>query len=100
MVEVGPGPGGLTRALLATGASHVYAVELDPRAVAVIEELATAFPQRLDIIQADALKKDLTTLSPAPRQIVANLPYNVATPLLVGWLRQGAEWERLTYVPA
>lgn len=96
VVEVGPGPGGLTRALLATAASHVHAVELDPRAVAVIEELATFFPQRLTITQADALKQDLTTLCPAPRQIVANLPYNVATPLLIGWLRQGGAWERLT----
>mgnify|MGYP001166926049 FL=1 len=96
VVEVGPGPGGLTRALLDTPASTVTAVELDTRAVAVINELAQAFPNRLSVLEADALKHDLTALCPAPRHIVANLPYNVATPLLVGWLRQGSAWERMT----
>lgn len=96
VVEVGPGPGGLTRALLDTLASTVTAVELDTRAVAVINELALAFPTRLSVLEADALKHDLTALCPAPRHIVANLPYNVATPLLVGWLRQGSAWERMT----
>lgn len=96
VVEVGPGPGGLTRSLLAAGASTVTAVELDTRAVAVITELAEFYPDRLRVIEADALKHDLTTLCPSPRQIVANLPYNVATPLLIGWLRQGTAWERLT----
>ncbi|QEO16357.1 16S rRNA (adenine(1518)-N(6)/adenine(1519)-N(6))-dimethyltransferase RsmA [Acetobacter vaccinii] len=96
VVEVGPGPGGLTRALLETPALYVHAVELDTRAIAIIEELAQNYPGRLSITQADALKCDLTALVPAPRQIVANLPYNVATPLLTGWLRQATEWERLT----
>ncbi|GAL98083.1 dimethyladenosine transferase [Acetobacter tropicalis NRIC 0312] len=96
VVEVGPGPGGLTRALLATPAASVTAVELDTRAVKVITELATHFPDRLTVVEADALKQDLTRLCPAPRHIVANLPYNVATPLLIGWLRQGTAWERLT----
>ena len=95
-MEVGPGPGGLTRALLETPALHVHAVELDTRAIAIIEELAQHYPGRLSVTQADALKCDLTALVPAPRQIVANLPYNVATPLLTGWLRQATEWERLT----
>ncbi|MGO3517164.1 MAG: 16S rRNA (adenine(1518)-N(6)/adenine(1519)-N(6))-dimethyltransferase RsmA [Acetobacter cibinongensis] len=96
VIEVGPGPGGLTRALLATPAESVTAVELDSRAVAVISELATVFPNRLTVVEADALKQDLTQLCPAPRHIVANLPYNVATPMLIGWLRQGLAWERLT----
>lgn len=96
VVEVGPGPGGLTRSLLATPAESVTAVEIDRRAVAVIEELTTHFPDRLRLVEADATKRDLTDLCPAPRQIVANLPYNVGTPLLVGWLRQAASWERLT----
>ncbi|MFT8518715.1 16S rRNA (adenine(1518)-N(6)/adenine(1519)-N(6))-dimethyltransferase RsmA [Acetobacter syzygii] len=96
VVEVGPGPGGLTRSLLAAGASTVTAVEVDTRAVAVIQELAEFYPDRLRVVEADALKQDLTTLCPSPRQIVANLPYNVATPLLIGWLRQGHAWERLT----
>ncbi len=95
VVEVGPGPGGLTRALLASDAAGVTAVELDPRAVAAIEELAAAAP-RLRVVAGDALALDLASLVPPPRQIVANLPYNVASPLLVGWLRQADRWERLT----
>ena len=96
MVEVGPGPGGLTRALLATEAASVLAVELDPRAIPAIEELALAYPGRLTVLQADATRADLATYVPAPRQLAANLPYNVATPLLIGWLRQAAQWERMT----
>ncbi len=96
VVEVGPGPGGLTRALLATDAAAVTAIEIDPRAVAAIAELRLADPERLRLIEADATRHDLAALVPAPRQIVANLPYNVGTPLLVGWLRQAACWERLT----
>ncbi len=95
VIEVGPGPGGLTRALLATPAASVTAVEIDPRAAAASRELAQS-DSRLIVVEADALAVDLSALTPAPRQIVANLPYNVATPLLVGWLRQAAAWERLT----
>jgi 16S rRNA (adenine1518-N6/adenine1519-N6)-dimethyltransferase len=95
VVEVGPGPGGLTRALLATEAAGVTAVEVDPRAIAAITELAAVSP-RLRLVDGDALALDLSALVPAPRQIVANLPYNIASPLLVGWLRQAAAWERLT----
>lgn len=96
VVEVGPGPGGLTRALLDGPAASVTAVELDERAVAAAEELRAAHPERLRVVAADATRLDLAALVPAPRQVVANLPYNVATPLLVGWLRQAAAWERLT----
>ncbi len=96
VIEVGPGPGGLTRALLASDAERVVAVELDPRAVAAIEELAAGAGGRLRVVAGDALALDLATLAAAPRQIVANLPYNVGSPLLVGWLRQAAAWERLT----
>ena len=96
VIEVGPGPGGLTRALLATAADGVTAVEIDRRAIAVIDELRAHFPDRLRVVEADAMALDLTTLAPAPRQIVANLPYNIGSPLLVGWLRQAAQWERLT----
>ncbi|HET9018995.1 MAG TPA: 16S rRNA (adenine(1518)-N(6)/adenine(1519)-N(6))-dimethyltransferase RsmA [Acetobacteraceae bacterium] len=95
VVEVGPGPGGLTRALLASGAASVTAVEVDPRAIAAMRELADAVPA-LRVVAGDALALDLAALTPAPRQIVANLPYNIASPLLVGWLRQAARWERLT----
>jgi 16S rRNA (adenine1518-N6/adenine1519-N6)-dimethyltransferase len=96
VVEVGPGPGGLTRALLATDAARVTAVEVDPRALAAVAELAAAAPERLRVVAADARALDLAALVPPPRQIVANLPYNVASPLLIGWLRQAAAWERLT----
>jgi 16S rRNA (adenine1518-N6/adenine1519-N6)-dimethyltransferase len=96
VIEVGPGPGGLTRALLAADAASVTAVEIDPRAVAAMHELAAAFDGRLRVIQADALALDMTALVPAPRRIVANLPYNIASPLLVGWLRQAAAFEGLT----
>ena len=96
VLEVGPGPGGLTRALLATKAAKVLAVELDRRAVAALAELSEAHPGRLEVMEADALKVDAAALLPAPRRIVANLPYNVATPLLVGWLRGAAAIESMT----
>lgn len=96
VVEVGPGPGGLTRALLDSPAAEVVAVEVDRRAAAAIAELATAHPDRLRLVEADALALDLSTLAPAPRHIIANLPYNIASPLLVGWLKQASCWERLT----
>jgi 16S rRNA (adenine1518-N6/adenine1519-N6)-dimethyltransferase len=88
VVEVGPGPGGLTRALLLEGAGRVVAVEIDSRAIAALKELQTAADGRLDLVEGDALKIDVATLGPAPRRIVANLPYNVSTALLVGWLHQ------------
>jgi 16S rRNA (adenine1518-N6/adenine1519-N6)-dimethyltransferase len=96
VIEVGAGPGGLTRALLATDAADVTAVELDRRAVAAMHELAARSGGRLRVIEADALRLDAATLTPAPRQIIANLPYNIASPLLVGWLRQAAAFERFT----
>jgi 16S rRNA (adenine1518-N6/adenine1519-N6)-dimethyltransferase len=96
VIEIGPGPGGLTRALLETEAASVTAIEIDPRGVAAAQELATAYPCRLTVIGADAMGLDVAGLVPAPRQIVANLPYNVGTPLLIGWLRQIAQFERLT----
>lgn len=94
VIEVGPGPGGLTRALLASGAAGVTVIEVDPRAVAAMRELAET-DARLRVVDGDAVGMDLAALVPAPRVIVANLPYNVATPLLVGWLRQAASFERL-----
>jgi 16S rRNA (adenine1518-N6/adenine1519-N6)-dimethyltransferase len=95
VVEIGPGPGGLTRALLDSAAASVTAVEIDPRAVAATQELAASQP-KLTVLPGDALEMDLAAIVPAPRVVVANLPYNVATPLLIGWLRQAAAWERLT----
>lgn len=95
VLEVGPGPGGLTRALLATPLAHLTAVELDVRALAALAEVEAAFPGRLTVLRQDAMTFDGTVL-PAPRQVVANLPYNVGTPLLIGWLRQAGSWERMT----
>ena len=96
VVEIGPGPGGLTRALLASEAASVTVVELDRRAVAAMQELAAEAGGRLRVVAADALRSTSPSLVPAPRQMVANLPYNVATPLLIGWLRQACAFERLT----
>jgi 16S rRNA (adenine1518-N6/adenine1519-N6)-dimethyltransferase len=87
VLEVGPGPGGLTRALLALGAARVIAVERDERAIAALQEIAALYPDRLDIVTADALSFDpRERLPPGPVRIVANLPYNIATALLVKWL--------------
>jgi len=96
VLEIGPGPGGLTRALLATAAAAVTAIEFDARAVAVLEPLVAEAAGRLRVVEGDALGMDLAALVPAPRQIVANLPYNIASPLLVGWMRDAAAFERLT----
>jgi 16S rRNA (adenine1518-N6/adenine1519-N6)-dimethyltransferase len=86
VVEVGPGPGGLTRALLAAGARKVIAIERDERAIAALGEITRHYPDRLDVIAGDALTLDLNPRAAGPTRIVANLPYNIATPLLVSWL--------------
>lgn len=87
VVEVGPGPGGLTRALLLEGAGHVTAIERDRRALPALAETAAAAPGRLTVVEADALAFDYAALARDGKlSIVANLPYNIATPLLVGWL--------------
>ena len=87
VVEIGPGPGGLTRALIASGARRVIAVERDSRAVAALEEIAAHYPGRLTVALGDALNVDLAAcLDDGPARIVANLPYNIATALLVRWL--------------
>jgi 16S rRNA (adenine1518-N6/adenine1519-N6)-dimethyltransferase len=87
IVEIGPGPGGLTRALLALGARHVIAIERDRRAMGALAEIANRYPGRLQPIEGDALETDIPALlHGANARIVANLPYNIATPLLVRWL--------------
>lgn len=96
VIEVGPGPGGLTRALLEAGAASVTAIELDRRAVAALQPLVAAAGGRLCVIEADALVLDAAALVAPPRTIVANLPYNVGTPLLVGWLRRAGAFESMT----
>jgi 16S rRNA (adenine1518-N6/adenine1519-N6)-dimethyltransferase len=86
IIEIGPGPGGLTRALLMEGATHVLAVERDERAIAALREIAEVYPGRLEIRAADALTFPWQEEVRGPARIVANLPYNIATPLLIGWL--------------
>lgn len=95
-IEIGPGPGGLTRALLDEGAAHVIAIERDPRCFAALGELAELYPGRLAIVDGDALEIDPVSLAEKPRRIVANLPYNIATALLLRWLDRIGEYESLT----
>ncbi|HEU5017141.1 MAG TPA: 16S rRNA (adenine(1518)-N(6)/adenine(1519)-N(6))-dimethyltransferase RsmA [Pseudolabrys sp.] len=87
VVEVGSGPGGLTRALLAEGARRVIAIERDDRAIAALEEIGAHYPGRLTIVPGDALEFDSRAeIAGEPARVIANLPYNIATPLLIGWL--------------
>jgi len=100
VLEVGPGPGGLTRALLAAGAARVVAVERDPRALPALAEIAARYPGRLEVVEADALAFDPRPLvGEGPARVVANLPYNVGTALLTGWVAAEAWppwWDSLT----
>lgn len=95
VIEIGPGPGGLTRALLMEGAPDVVVIERDDRAIAALEEISAAYPGRLTIIAGDALQVDYAALAKGrAAKIVANLPYNIATPLLIGWIG-GETWPPL-----
>ncbi|WP_119259153.1 16S rRNA (adenine(1518)-N(6)/adenine(1519)-N(6))-dimethyltransferase RsmA [Shinella zoogloeoides] len=100
VIEVGPGPGGLTRAILALGAKRVIAIERDARCLPALAEISEHYPGRLTVIEGDALKTDFEALAPGePVRIIANLPYNVGTQLLVNWLlpkRWPPFWESLT----
>lgn len=99
VLEVGPGPGGLTRGLLVEGARHVLAVEKDPRCMPALAEIAAVYPGRLDVINGDALEVDVLSHLTPPVRIVANLPYNVGTELLIRWLTPQVWppfWESLT----
>ena len=96
VLEVGPGPGGLTRALLAAGAAQVVAVEKDRRCVAALEALVARFPDRLEVIEGDALAFDIATLGRTRIGIVANLPYNVGTRLLLRWLERAERIDSMT----
>ncbi len=100
--EVGPGPGGLTRAILSLGAKKVIAVERDSRCLPALAEIGDHYPGRLEVIEGDALKTDFAALAPeGPVKIIANLPYNVGTQLLINWLLPAPDrwppfWESLT----
>ncbi|MSP43178.1 MAG: 16S rRNA (adenine(1518)-N(6)/adenine(1519)-N(6))-dimethyltransferase RsmA [Alphaproteobacteria bacterium] len=99
IVEIGPGPGGLTRALLNSGAAQVVAIEKDERCLEALEDIARAYPGRLRVIAGDALEFDLAGIGAPLVKLVANLPYNVATPLLIKWLTPAQwppVWESLT----
>ena len=87
VVEIGPGPGGLTRALLASPALSITAIERDERCIAALQPLVDGAAGRFRLINDDALKCDVTALTPTPQVIIANLPYNVGTELLIRWLR-------------
>ena len=95
VIEIGPGPGGLTRALLASGAERIVAIEVDPRAVAIVRLLSRQ-DTRLEILRGDATRLHCDLLVRSPRQVIANLPYNVGTPILIDLLRRARAWERLT----
>ncbi|MDR3425663.1 MAG: 16S rRNA (adenine(1518)-N(6)/adenine(1519)-N(6))-dimethyltransferase RsmA [Alphaproteobacteria bacterium] len=94
--EIGSGPGGLTRALVESDAKRVVAIEKDPRCVKALEDLVAASEGKLEVIAGDALKTDLPKLAAAPRAIVANLPYNIGTELLLGWLKNMTQYRSLT----
>jgi 16S rRNA (adenine1518-N6/adenine1519-N6)-dimethyltransferase len=95
VIEIGPGPGGLTRALLDSAAASVTAVEIDPRAIAATGELLTLHSKRLRVIPGDALEIDLQTLTDTPRTIIANLPYNAGTAMLLHWLHHAAAFRAM-----
>ncbi|MCR9175961.1 MAG: 16S rRNA (adenine(1518)-N(6)/adenine(1519)-N(6))-dimethyltransferase RsmA [Alphaproteobacteria bacterium] len=95
-IEIGPGPGGLTRALLIQGATKLVAVERDERAITALSTLVEASDGRLELVCADALDVDPEDLGPAPRRIVANLPYNVGTRLLLNWLETPEQFASFT----
>jgi len=86
VIEIGPGPGGLTRSLLKAGAKKLFVIEMDERCVPALEQIKAAAPGRMEIMLGDALDIDLIESVPSPRKIVANLPYNAGTPMLLKWL--------------
>ena len=96
VIEIGPGPGGLTRALLQEEVRSVTAIERDERCIAALAELAAAHPNRLRVISGDAMAVEPALVAAPPRKIVANLPYNIATALLLRWLPDIAQYESLT----
>ena len=99
VLEVGPGPGGLTRGILAEGARRVLAIEKDPRCLPALAEISDAYPGRLQVINGDALEVDVLAHLTPPVRVVANLPYNVGTELLIRWLTPDTWppfWDSLT----
>lgn len=95
VIEIGPGPGGLTRILVDSEASAIIGIEKDPRCINALQSLIIAADGRLRIIEADALAIDPTSITPAPRSIIANLPYNVGTAMLTAWLQQAQDYAQM-----
>ncbi len=96
VIEIGPGPGGLTRALLLEGAARIIAVERDSRCVEALSQLVEAAAGRLEVVEGDALEVETATLGEPPRRIVANLPYNISVPLLIDWLESASAVASMT----
>lgn len=94
--EIGPGPGGLTRPIVESAAQRIIAIEKDARCVLALADVVAASQGRLEVIEADALTADLAAMAPAPRAVISNLPYNVGTPLLIGWLKRMEAFRSLT----
>ncbi len=96
VVEIGPGPGGLTRAIIEKNPKSLSVIEMDSRCIKIMEELKEATNIPFKIIEADALKQDLCLISESPRQIVSNLPYNISVPLLTSWLQNAGSYSAMT----
>lgn len=96
VIEVGPGPGGLTRSLLKHGARKIIAIEKDSRCINALKELQNLYPDHLEIVQGDALNVALSSLASPPYVIVANLPYNISSTLLLKWLKEGRKITKMT----
>src|SRR5690606_17643901 len=96
VIEIGPGPGGLTRAILEAGAARLIVIEKDRRCLPALADIAACYPGRLEVVEGDALEVDETTLFEGKARIIANLPYNIATPLLLKWLRRREHFLSLT----
>jgi len=91
VIEIGPGPGGLTRAILESPATHLTAIEKDSRCIAALQQVAQHYGERFTLSEADAMKISLASIGTAPRAVVANLPYNIGTQLIVDWVQDVAE---------
>lgn len=96
VTEIGPGPGGLTRAVLEQNPKSLTVIEMDERCIRIMEDLKNITKANMQIVSGDALQVDIRELSSAPRQIVSNLPYNISVPLLINWLKQMPMFEAMT----
>lgn len=94
--EVGPGPGGLTRAVMSAEPCHLTVVEMDERCVQIMEDIKRLAPEKMDIIHGDAMKTDFSMMGNEVRHVVSNLPYNISVPLLIGWLQKISSYASLT----